>query len=71
MDSFSQFIEDCKSLHFDPTMEQLDQLLDFFELMTDYNKKVNLTTSFIFWIVLFLLSYRGIFFHFQDFLAKK
>ena len=44
MDSFSQFIEDCKFLHFDPTMEQLDQLLDFFELMTDYNKKVNLTT---------------------------
>ena len=43
MNSFSHFIEDCNSLHFYPTREQLEQLQDFFELMIAYNKKVNLT----------------------------
>lgn len=39
----SEFIEELKKLEIYPTEEQLDQLNKYYELLIEYNKKMNLT----------------------------
>ena len=39
----SEFIEEIKKLDIEPTKEQLEQLEKYYELLIEYNKKINLT----------------------------